>query len=714
MSGVSALRPGDPESLGSYRLTGFLGEGGQGTVYLAEGPDGRPVAVKTLHIRRARELDLLRRFQREVDNTRQVASFCTARVLAVDMLHRPPYVVSEYIEGSSLQDAVRSEGPREPGALTRLAISTSAALVAIHRAGVVHRDFKPGNVLLGPDGPRVVDFGIASVTEADTTFSGPVGTPGYMAPEQIEGKSVGPAADMFSWAATMAFAATGQPLFGGGNVMAILNRVLNAAPDLSEVPKELQPILAACLNRDPALRPTAEQVHSNLLGAPKAIPAAGPREQRAGTRSGRGRAGRKPVILAVSTAAVAVAAAIVLTTTNLLPGGAAVGSGPGAASGGRTTTLVTPTITPGTAGPQASPLGSVSPVATSPPVKKPVRKKAAPDDPYWGGVSGSEVVGTWRSNGPQSVRLTSFNGESVSQILHLGHRMGREQSVSVQIRLTATGPDLPSPKYGLRVPYADPGNYVHVFLQQDLGRLLTVGKIRGKDRGSQHVPLPPGFDPADEHLIKVVKNGSLYRIYLDGRLMQVRDFGQDPGTGRVGFIAHDSKVDYSRLTVGAATAKPKITTTSIRITDAPNVKDMYILIKDQRLMIDRVGEHDSASTKALATWRIHPGFADPRCVSIESVSQPGRYLTRQGFQVGLGYPDGTARFAGDATLCPKPGFAGAGVTYESYVLSGRYLRHYWKELFLGNNSNSGKKFDQDTPGWKVAVSWNLVKAWNSR
>ncbi|MFI7105050.1 serine/threonine-protein kinase [Nonomuraea sp. NPDC050227] len=250
---------GQPEWIGHYRVLHQLGRGGQGAVYLAMAPNGARVAVKVLH-------DLVdetarTRFAREVDAARRVATFSTARVLDVNINGQHAYIVSEYVEGPSLEQLVRRHGPRDEDGLTRLALSTAGALAAIHKAGVVHRDFKPSNVLIGHDGPRVIDFGIARALDRMTMTSGKMmGTPPYMSPEQLTGEPVGPASDVFSWAVTMMFAATGRPAFGEDTVPAVFNRVLTVHPDLSPLPSALRGVVGACLNKRPQERPSASDV----------------------------------------------------------------------------------------------------------------------------------------------------------------------------------------------------------------------------------------------------------------------------------------------------------------------------------------------------------------------------------------------------------------------------------------------------------------------
>ncbi|MET8989676.1 protein kinase [Nonomuraea wenchangensis] len=269
---VHPLAPDDPESLGGYRLAGRLGEGGQGVVYLAHpAGGGGPVAVKLLS---AGDRETRARLARELDALEGIASFCTARVLDASVDGPRPYVVSEYVDGPSLAERVRERGPLRGGELERLVVGTATALAAIHAAGIVHRDFKPGNVLLGPDGPRVVDFGIARAEGSATLTSGIIGTPAYLAPEQINGTPASAASDVFAWAASMVYAGTGVSPFGADTVPAVLHRVLHAEPDLSVLPGRLRELLAACLSKEPERRPTAQQLMVALVApAPSRSPA---------------------------------------------------------------------------------------------------------------------------------------------------------------------------------------------------------------------------------------------------------------------------------------------------------------------------------------------------------------------------------------------------------------------------------------------------------
>ncbi|MCP9982582.1 serine/threonine-protein kinase [Actinomadura madurae] len=273
------LRSGDPTRLGGYEILGRLGEGGQGAVFLGrpaeEGGATRStdhVAIKLMHGGMAGDESARARFVRELEVAKRVARFCTAQVLDADVAGDQPYIVSEYVPGLSLHHVVRTDGPRTGGALERLAISTLTALTAIHQAGIVHRDFKPHNVMMGPDGPRVIDFGVARALGAAGETQN-VGTPAYMAPEHFTGGEVGPAADMFAWGTTMSFAATGRPAFGNDEMATVMHRILTGEPDLGDLPSPMRELVLACLTKEPAQRPTAREAQERLVGAASGTPA---------------------------------------------------------------------------------------------------------------------------------------------------------------------------------------------------------------------------------------------------------------------------------------------------------------------------------------------------------------------------------------------------------------------------------------------------------
>ncbi|NRQ32324.1 protein kinase [Nonomuraea sp. NN258] len=267
MPAHSPLRPHDPRHVGRYRLTGYLGAGGQGVVYLGESPEGQAVAIKVMHARLSTEPEARERFLREISATRQVRQFCTARVLDADTSGDQPYVVSQYVEGISLSRLISQQGVRDPDALERLAVATVTALVAIHQAGIVHRDFKPSNVVCGPDGPRVVDFGLARALDSTVAEgSDIIGTPAFMAPEQFSAGVVTAASDMFSWAATMAYAASGRPPFGNDSIPAIFHRILYEEPELTGLTEPMSSLVVACLDKRPEARPSATDVLFTLLG----------------------------------------------------------------------------------------------------------------------------------------------------------------------------------------------------------------------------------------------------------------------------------------------------------------------------------------------------------------------------------------------------------------------------------------------------------------
>ncbi|WP_306204064.1 serine/threonine-protein kinase [Actinoplanes sp. RD1] len=274
------LSSGDPTRLGDYELIGRLGQGGMGSVYLGRGPDGTRVAVKVVRPEFAGDPEFRGRFRSEVRRAQQVPPFSTAAVLGADPEHDPPYLVVEFVDGPSLSTLVRERGPLSGPALHSVAVGIATALTAIHGAGVIHRDLKPGNVLIAPGGIKVIDFGIARAFEATsrhTRTDQMVGTVAYMAPERFEpeyGTEVTAAADVFAWGAVVAYAATGRTPFGADSPAATAVRILTQPPELSGVPSPLRELIAAALAKHPGERPTARQLLDALLdGTTRPVPA---------------------------------------------------------------------------------------------------------------------------------------------------------------------------------------------------------------------------------------------------------------------------------------------------------------------------------------------------------------------------------------------------------------------------------------------------------
>src|SRR5690242_13675901 len=254
---VQELQAGDPELIGPYRVIRRLGMGGMGQVFLGRSPGGRLLAVKVIRAELAADPQFRARFRREVAAARSVSGVFTASVVDADTEAPVPWLATAYITGSSLADAVARYGPWPAGPVLALAAGLAEGLLAIHSAGLVHRDLKPSNVLLAEDGPRVIDFGISRAAEASVlTQTGTVmGSPGFMSPEQAQGRAVGPPSDVFSLGAVLTFAATGQGPFGTGATPALLYRVVHQQPDTAGLPKPIRPLVERCLAKDPGQRP---------------------------------------------------------------------------------------------------------------------------------------------------------------------------------------------------------------------------------------------------------------------------------------------------------------------------------------------------------------------------------------------------------------------------------------------------------------------------
>ncbi|WP_431969743.1 protein kinase domain-containing protein [Nocardia sp. bgisy134] len=270
---MEPLGTNDPRRIGDYRLLGVLGAGGMGRVYLGRNAGGRTVAVKVIRPDLVGGDEFRTRFRREVAAARRVGGRFTAPVLDADVDADPPWLATGYVAGFALSEAVERFGTFAEATLLVLARGLAEALVAVHEAGVVHRDLKPSNVLLAVDGPKVIDFGIARAVEdtALTTTGKVIGSPGFMCPEQVTGGTVGPASDVFALGGVLAFAAAGHGPFGVGETMHMLWRIVYEDPRLDAVPDRLRPLVASCLAKDPAARPTPRRLLDDLaaLGVPE-------------------------------------------------------------------------------------------------------------------------------------------------------------------------------------------------------------------------------------------------------------------------------------------------------------------------------------------------------------------------------------------------------------------------------------------------------------
>lgn len=252
------LRREDPRVVGSFKLHRRLGAGGMGVVYLGSDKKGQRVALKVIRPDLAEDQEFRSRFAREVSAARRIRGGCTARLVAADLDADRPWFATQYVPGPSLHDKVADEGPLGAAQVAAIGAALSEGLVAVHEAGVVHRDLKPSNILLSPKGPRIIDFGIAWATGASTlTHVGTaVGSPGFLAPEQVRGAAVTPATDVFSLGATLAYASMADSPFGHGSSEVMLYRVVHEEAHLHGVPDALAPLVRACLAKDPEERPS--------------------------------------------------------------------------------------------------------------------------------------------------------------------------------------------------------------------------------------------------------------------------------------------------------------------------------------------------------------------------------------------------------------------------------------------------------------------------
>jgi len=270
------LRLTDPERVGPYQVLGLLGAGGMGQVYLARSPGGRTVAVKVIRPDLAARRGFRERFAREVAAARGVSGLYTAAVIDADPDADLPWMATAYVDGPSLAAVVDEQGPLRPDTVLALAAGLAEGLQAIHRAGLVHRDLKPSNVLLAADGPRVIDFGVSWARhDSRLTDAGlVVGSPGFISPEQALDREVGPASDVFSLGAVLAYAASAREPFGSGAAQGVMYRLVHEPPDLSAVPAELHHLISVCLDKEAGRRPTTAQLLDRLAESVSEVPLA--------------------------------------------------------------------------------------------------------------------------------------------------------------------------------------------------------------------------------------------------------------------------------------------------------------------------------------------------------------------------------------------------------------------------------------------------------
>ncbi|MFJ3408359.1 serine/threonine-protein kinase [Promicromonospora sp. NPDC090134] len=280
---IHPLEPGDPQELGGYQLLGRIGAGGMGAVYLAETRTGRKLALKAILREHVQDPEFRTRFRREAAAAMKVRGRFLATLIDADPDGDQPWLAVEYVAGPALSAVVRTQGPLPEPDVRRMLAGVAEALRAVHQVGIVHRDLKPSNILLAQDGPFVIDFGIAQGSDSTSlTRTGlKVGTPAFMAPEQVRGSLATPAADVWALGAVALYAATGQRAFGEGDTTVVYYRVVHEEPDLSGCPEWLLPLVQACLAKDPEARPGLQEVLDFLndvpadrrTGAAKILPA---------------------------------------------------------------------------------------------------------------------------------------------------------------------------------------------------------------------------------------------------------------------------------------------------------------------------------------------------------------------------------------------------------------------------------------------------------
>ena len=525
-----ALRPDDPTELGPSRLVGRLGRGGMGTVYLGQDQAGRRVAVKVINRELAGEAAFRDRFRREVTAARQVRRFCTAPVMDAELDHDPLYVITEYIEGPSLERAVAERGPLPGSDLEGLAVGVATALAAIHGAGIVHRDLKPANVLLSSTGPRVIDFGIARALDAadGPTRTGQfVGTPNYLPPELLRGEQVTPASDVFSWGCVVAYAGTGSAPFAGNTVPEIFYRVAHDEPRLDGLDPGLRELVTAALDKDPRNRPSVQELLARLVGSERPDPATLAQTVQAGWHAPRqpGRDATQPG-----------QAAFQQPTARL---GADVTRGdPRSGSGGRFPRR--PLIIAGAAVAALAVLAVVGFVVFSP--GGPPGKLAsvfsddfASDSSNWGTFNGEYTYENGRYR-MQTDSTTATVGRDVPK-----DEPGPEQMLATVTAAVAQGPA--DGRFGLTCRSVENGDSYYTFLVRKDGKGAVLRKIT-KDRGTKELAAPesvPGYEGDGPNKLQIGCESASggkevrLRLWVNGKqVIDATDADQPLANGKAG------------------------------------------------------------------------------------------------------------------------------------------------------------------------------------
>jgi serine/threonine protein kinase len=472
---MKPLEADEPTAVGPYRLLGRLGHGGMGRVYLGRSAGGRTVAVKVVHPHFALDEEFRARFRREVDAARRVGGAWTAPVLDADPEARVPWVATGYVAGPSLAQAA-GEGHALPAHSVRvLGAGLAEALAAVHGLGLVHRDVKPSNVLLTVDGPRLIDFGIARATDgtASLTSTGvSIGSPGYMSPEQILGKGVTGAADVFSLGAVLVYAATGQSPFPGDSSAALLYKVVHEEPELGPLDGELRDVAAACLAKTAADRPAPEEV-ARLLA-----PEGAARLVAAGWLPG-------PLVEQVSRSAVQL---LDLDTTPLTEEPA---SGPVGFTAQSVTDTAgqaatpTPTSTP-------TPTQAPTPAPVPPPPSTPPGGVFGPPDPSYGAIPGPRPqeaqpvvpAAAASPDGPPAEAKPGRLSVSVSAASGPGSADGRGRRISCSVALAVAG----------AMAAVTVGGAVYLNTRPDTGGGADAG---ARPSASALSPVPTEAEPSD-------------------------------------------------------------------------------------------------------------------------------------------------------------------------------------------------------------------------